>query len=86
MSVRIRLSKVGKKHQVSYRVVVQDARTKRDGRFLENLGFYNPHNSEANQVKLDKAKLEFWIKKGAQTTQGVAKLLEKYGRTDKTSA
>lgn len=86
MSVRIRLSKVGKTHQVSFRIVVQDARTKRDGRFLENLGFYNPHNPASAQIRIDRDKLEAWIKKGAKPTPGVAKLLVKNGRSDKTSA
>lgn len=85
MSVRIRLSKIGKTHQVSYRIVVQDARTKRDGKFLENLGFYNPHNKESDQIKIDAEKLKSWTKKGARPTMGVAKLLEKNGRSDKTS-
>ena len=43
MSVRIRLAKTGKKHQISYRIVACDSRAKRDGKFLEILGFYNPH-------------------------------------------
>jgi len=75
MSVRIRLSKVGKKHQVSYRIVAQDSRSKRDGQFLENIGFYNPQNT--NNIKLKRERFDFWIKKGAKPTQAVAKLLER---------
>ncbi|KKR58457.1 MAG: 30S ribosomal protein S16 [Candidatus Curtissbacteria bacterium GW2011_GWA1_40_47] len=76
MSVRIRLSKVGKKHQVSYRIVAQDSRSKRDGQFLENIGFYNPQNTTDN-IKLKIERFDFWIKKGAKPTQAVAKLLER---------
>jgi len=82
MSVRIRLSKVGKKHQVSYRIVAQDTRTKRDGKFLENIGFYNPHNTTGN-IKLKRERLDFWIENGAKPTQAVAKLLEQKSVTGK---
>ena len=75
MSVRIRLTKVGKKHQISFRIVAQDAQTKRDGKFLEILGFYNPHAKPNLKIKNDR--MNFWISKGAKPTEGVAKLLDK---------
>jgi len=73
MSVRIRLTKVGKKHQISFRIVAQDAQAKRDGKFLEILGFYNPHAKPKLKIKDDR--LSFWSLRGAKPTDGVAKLL-----------
>ena len=73
MSVKIRLSRTGKTHQVSYRIVAQDTRAKRDGRFLEILGFYSPHNKPS--LRVNQNKLDDWIKNGALPTPAVAKLL-----------
>ncbi|MBI2327011.1 30S ribosomal protein S16 [Candidatus Curtissbacteria bacterium] len=73
MSVKIRLAQTGKKHQISYRIVAQDAKSKRDGKFLEILGFYNPH---IPQFVIKKEQLSFWVQKGAKPTEAVAKLLE----------
>ena len=73
MSVKIRLSKTGKRHQISYRLVVQDTHAKRDGKFLEILGFYNPYNKPT--IRIDQEKLNGWVKKGALPTPAVAKLL-----------
>ena len=77
MSVRIRLSKVGKTHQVSFRIVACDSRVKRDGKFLENLGFYNPHKKVPEDFKLNEARYDAWLKRGAKPTEGVLKLLAK---------
>ena len=73
MSVKLRLAKTGKKHQISFRIVAQDTRSKRDGKFLEIVGFYKPDNQP--QFKVDKARVENWIQKGAKPTEAVAKLL-----------
>ena len=62
--LRIRLRRVGKKKQPSYRVVVADARSPRDGRFVDKVGFYNPL-TDPPTVNIDQEKLESWIKKGA---------------------
>lgn len=80
MSVKLRLTKVGKKHQISYRIVSQDTRTKRDGKFLEILGYYNPHLKPPKDLKVKTERINFWIEKGAKPTQTVAKLLENHGR------
>lgn len=72
MSVKIRLSKVGKKHQISFRIIASEARTKRDGAFLEILGFYNPHDKH---FKLKEDRINYWIGKGAKPTEAVTKLL-----------
>lgn len=74
MSVKIRLTRTGKSHQVSYRLVAQDTRSKRDGKFLEILGFYNPYNKPS--LEIDREKLASWTKKGALPTPAVASLLD----------
>lgn len=77
MSVKIRLSRTGKTHQASYRIVAQDTRTKRDGTFLEILGFYNPGKKGESAFRLNREKINSWIQKGAKPTESVAKLLAK---------
>lgn len=69
--VTIRLSRYGRKKAPFYRVVAVDSRKKRDGDFLEVLGFWNPAKDEK---KLDKENFEAWIKKGAQVSDTVKKL------------
>jgi len=82
MSVKIRLSKTGKKHQISFRIVAQDSHAKRDGRFLEILGFYNPKLKTPNNLKFKKERLNYWVTKGAKPTLSVANLLKTVnGRT-----
>jgi small subunit ribosomal protein S16 len=75
VSVKIRLMRVGKKKQPTYRVVVADSRSPRDGRFIEILGQYAPR-AEPSVVKIDNDKALAWIEKGAQPTEQVGKLLE----------
>ena len=65
MSVRIRLKRVGKKKAPSYRVVVADARSPRDGRIIENIGWYNPL-VEPSAIHIDEEKALGWLKNGAQ--------------------
>ncbi|OGD87226.1 30S ribosomal protein S16 [Candidatus Curtissbacteria bacterium RIFCSPHIGHO2_01_FULL_41_11] len=83
MSVKIRLTRTGKSHQVSFRIVALDTRSKRDGGFLEILGFYNPFNTPS--LEIDKEKLAAWTKKGAKPTLAVISLLEKGSLTKKVS-
>lgn len=73
MSVKIRLTRTGKTHQVSYRIVAQDTHSKRDGRFLDILGFYNPHNKPV--LRLNQDKLNGWMKNGALPTPAVSQLI-----------
>ena len=75
MAVKIRLMRVGKKKQPTYRVVVADSRSPRDGRFIEILGQYEPRH-EPSVIKIDSDKALGWIEKGAQPTEQAAKLLE----------
>ena len=75
MAVKIRLTRLGKKKQPTYRVIVADERAPRDGRFIEELGFYDP-TQEPSVVKIDTEKAKKWIANGAKPTDTVAKLLK----------
>ncbi len=70
--LKIKLTQRGKKNQRSYRIVVAQRRSKRDGKFIDDLGFFNPASQE---FKIDQKKLLAWQKNGAQLTTGVRKLL-----------
>jgi small subunit ribosomal protein S16 len=78
MSVKIRLKRVGKKKAPSYRVVVADARSPRDGRIIEKIGWYNPL-VEPSAINIDEEKALKWLKVGAQPTESVASLLKRTG-------
>jgi small subunit ribosomal protein S16 len=80
--VRIRLRKVGLKNQPSYRIVAADKESPRDGRFLENLGHYNPRTEPAT-VKIDEARLFHWLNHGAQPSDSVRKILTPLGTWDR---
>jgi len=74
VAVSIRLRRTGTTKRPAYRVVVTDSRSPRDGRFIEVLGHYNPL-TQPPTVKIDRAKVEAWIRKGAQPSNTVKKLL-----------
>ena len=76
--VKIRLRRMGAKKAPFYRIIVADSRTPRDGRFIEELGFYDPMTNPAT-LKVDEAKVQEWIVKGAQPTETVKALLTKNG-------
>ncbi|HZJ68780.1 MAG TPA: 30S ribosomal protein S16 [Candidatus Eisenbacteria bacterium] len=76
MAVKIRLKRIGAKKQPYFRVVVADSRSPRDGRFIEEIGFYNPI-SEPADIRLDVEKAEQWMKNGAQPTDTVRALIKK---------
>ena len=78
MAVKIRLRRMGAKKAPVYRIVVADARFPRDGRFIEEIGYYNPLKDPA-EVKVDGEKAKDWIAKGAQPTDTVKALLKKNG-------
>ena len=78
MAVKIRLRRMGAKRAPFYRVVVADSRYPRDGRFIEELGYYDPTKDPA-VVKLDSDKAKQWIANGAQPTDTVRDLLKKNG-------
>jgi small subunit ribosomal protein S16 len=81
VSVKIRLMRVGKKKQPTYRIVVADERSPRDGRFIEIIGQYAPRN-EPSVVHLDSDKAVSWLQKGAQPTESAAKVLSIAGVWD----
>ncbi|EGC02451.1 MULTISPECIES: 30S ribosomal protein S16 [Ruminococcus] len=78
MAVKIRLRRMGAKKAPFYRLVVADSRYPRDGRFIEELGYYDP-TKEPSLVKLDDEKVKSWIAKGAQPTDTVKAILKKNG-------
>ena len=78
MAVKIRLTRLGSKKAPFYRVVVADSRFPRDGRFVEEIGYYNPLTEPA-EIKIDAAKAEAWLNNGAQPTETVKSLLKKSG-------
>lgn len=79
MAVKIRLRRMGAKKAPFYRVVVADSRCPRDGRFIEELGYYNPVAKPEAEVKIDAEKAEKWLNNGAQPTEVVKKLFVKAG-------
>ena len=78
MAVKIRLRRMGAKKAPFYRVVVADSRYPRDGRFIEEIGYYNPL-TEPSTIKIDLEKAKNWIANGAQPTDTVKVLLKKAG-------
>ncbi len=76
MAVKIRLRRMGARNNPFYRVVVADSRSPRDGRVIEEIGYYDPKSDPA-VINIDTAKAEEWIKKGAQPTDTVKRLLKK---------
>ena len=74
--VKIRLRRMGAKKAPFYRVIVADARSPRDGRFIEEIGYYNPMTNPA-EIKIDAEKATAWLKNGAQPTETVKSLLKK---------
>ncbi len=81
MAVKIRLTRKGKKKEPSYRVVVADSRFPRDGRFVEEIGFFDPLTNPET-IKIDAEKAKKWIANGAQPTDTVRALLKKSGIID----
>ena len=78
MSVKIRLKRMGAKKKPFYRIVVADSRCPRDGKFIEEIGYYNPLVEEKT-VKVDSEKVQQWIKNGAKPTDTVDRLFKNNG-------
>lgn len=78
MAVKIRLKRMGAKKKPFYRVVVADSRSPRDGRFIEEIGYYNPL-TEPVDIKINDEKAIKWLKTGALPTDTVRDLFKKYG-------
>jgi len=83
--VKIRLTRTGSKKKPFYRIVATDARSPRDGRFVEILGFYNPH-ADPMQIHLDSERIISWLQRGAKPTDTVKSLLKKEGVWQKVKA
>ena len=81
--VKIRLTRTGRHFDPTYRMVVADSRYVRDGRFIEQVGFYDPMTDE---IKLDEAKIMSWLNKGAQVSDTVKSILSKHGIIAKFAA
>ena len=77
MSVKIRLKRFGTKRRPYYRIVVMDSRTPRDGRALEEVGFYHPIEVEERQIDLKEERIRSWIEKGAKPSDTVRELLNR---------
>ena len=82
MSVKIRLKRVGKTKAPSYRVVVADSRSPRDGRIIESIGWYNPL-VEPSAIHIDEEKAFKWLSVGAQPTDSVTSLLKRTGAMER---
>ena len=78
MAVKMRLRRMGQKKAPFYRVVVADSRSPRDGRFIEEVGYYDP-NKEPSEIKFNEEAAKTWLANGAQPTDRVAKLLKLAG-------
>ena len=75
--VKIRLRRMGAKKAPYYRIVVADSRSPRDGRFIEEIGTYDPMADDAQKIKVDMERAQYWISNGAQPTDTVRGLLKK---------
>ncbi len=82
MAVKIRLRRMGAKKNPFYRIVVADSRSPRDGRFIEEIGYYNPL-TEPKTVKIDNEKAANWLKNGAKPTDVVERLFRENGLFEK---
>ena len=78
MSVKIRLKRMGMKKKPFYRVVVADIRSPRNGRFIEEIGYYDPMKNPA-EIKIDNDRAKYWLGNGAQPTDTMRALLKKSG-------
>ncbi|MDR2194833.1 MAG: 30S ribosomal protein S16 [Treponema sp.] len=83
MSARIRLKKMGAKKRPCYRIVVMDSRAPRDGKAIEELGYYHPVETEERQLVLKADKVNEWLQKGATISDTARKLLNRQARTAK---
>jgi small subunit ribosomal protein S16 len=81
MAVKIRLKRMGAKKTPFYRIVVSDSRTPRDGRFIEEIGYYNPLTDPA-EIKVDGERARYWLGNGAQPSDTVRALLKKSGAVE----
>ena len=80
MAVRLRLKRMGRTHRAFFRLTAIEKRNPRDGRVLEELGYYDPNNKDAaQQVRLDAERVKYWLSVGAEPSETVRTLLKKNG-------
>lgn len=80
VSVKLRLKRFGRRHRSFFRVSAMESRNPRDGRVIEELGWYDPQSKDPNtQLSLERERIEYWLKVGAQPTETVRDLLKKQG-------
>lgn len=84
MAVRIRLRRIGTRNVPSYRIVVADGRSPRDGRFIEQIGTYNPKQADPN-FTVDMERAKHWLKNGAQPSDTVRSMLKKAEKAQQTA-
>ena len=75
MAVTLRLMRLGKRHKPFYRIVAIDKRKKRNSRYIDNIGFYNPI-IEPSQIEINKERFTYWVGQGAVISEGLAKILK----------
>jgi small subunit ribosomal protein S16 len=78
--------RMGAKKRPSYRVVVKEKLSKRDGAYLENLGTYNPIGKEGAEIKLNAERVQYWLSRGAQPTETVRRLIKQNTKTQAAAA
>lgn len=83
--LKLRLTRMGSKGKPHYRIIVQEARSKRDGRYVENLGHYNPL-TEPSTIVVNAERVQYWLSVGAQPTEAVASILKRAGVGPATTA
>lgn len=87
MSVKLRLKRLGRKNRAFFRLSAVDSRVKRDGRVIEELGYYDPvERAQDKALKLERERIEYWLSQGAQPSPTVASLLRKAGIARPTQA
>ena len=80
VAVKLRLKRFGRRHRTCYRLNAIDGRTARDGKVIEELGFYDPEAKQPDQqLRIDRQRVEYWLSVGAQPSQTVANLLKHAG-------
>lgn len=85
--VTIRMARGGAKKRAFYNIVVTDSRNRRDGRYIERIGFYNPVASGKEvELQLDMERVNYWLSQGAKASERVAALLKQFKTTTQTSA
>ncbi len=85
MSVKLRLSRIGAKKNAIYRVVATNSRSPRDGRFIEQIGYYNP-NVEPPEVKFDRERIGHWLSVGAEPSDTVKTLIKNFDQAAAAAA